>query len=111
MQISIIAHGAKEAVARLGQLPRALREALRTKTNKMALLLETRIRSKLSGPVLKVRSGQLRESIGHRVIVTNDAVVATVYSEGVKYAGIQEYGGRTPAHIILPNKAKMLSFM
>ena len=39
-------------------------------------------------------------------------VVASVGSEGdVKYAAIQEYGGKTSAHEILPQKALALAFI
>ncbi len=41
-----------------------------------------------------------------------DSVVASVASEGdVKYAAIQEYGGKTSAHEILPVKAQALAFV
>jgi len=40
-----------------------------------------------------------------------DSVLARVFSAGdVKYARIQEYGGRTAAHDIVPVKAKVLAF-
>ena len=39
-------------------------------------------------------------------------VVGKVASSGdVKYAGIHEFGGKTPAHDIYPDKAKALAFM
>ena len=39
-------------------------------------------------------------------------MVASVASEGdVKYAAIQEYGGKTSAHEILPVKGQALAFL
>ena len=67
---------------------------------------------KLSGQVLAVRSGALRDSIAAEVAADGDAIVATVGSVGeLKYAAIQEYGGKTGAHEILPIKAKALAFI
>ena len=41
-----------------------------------------------------------------------DGVFVSVGSDGdVKYAAIQEYGGKTSAHEILPDKARALAFM
>jgi phage gpG-like protein len=44
--------------------------------------------------------------------VDGDRITARVFSSGdVKYARIQEYGGRTPAHDIVPSKARALAFL
>jgi phage gpG-like protein len=54
----------------------------------------------------------LRDSIVSSVSTDADGVVASVGSEGdVKYAAIQEYGGKTSAHEILPVKAQALAFV
>ena len=67
---------------------------------------------KLSGAVLNAGSGTLRDSIAANVSADADGVVASVGSEGdVKYAAIQEYGGKTSAHEILPIKAQALAFV
>ena len=67
---------------------------------------------KLAGAVLNVSSGALQASIVADVSIDGDGVHATVGSTGdVKYAAIQEYGGRTGAHEILPSKAQALAFM
>ena len=58
------------------------------------------------------RSGALRDSIVASISADADGVVASVGSEGdVKYAAIQEYGGKTSAHEILPVKAQALAFV
>jgi phage gpG-like protein len=66
----------------------------------------------LSGQVLNVKTGRLRRSIFNEVTDTSTAVTGKVASSGdVKYAAIHEFGGKTPAHEILPNKAKALAFV
>jgi phage gpG-like protein len=61
---------------------------------------------------LNARSGALRDSIGTEVFSDGEDVSASVGSYGdVKYAAIQEYGGKTGAHEILPDKAKALAFL
>src|SRR5208283_5329615 len=56
--------------------------------------------------------GALRDSIAASVSAYADGVVASVASEGdVKYAAIQEYGGKTSAHEILPVKRQALAFV
>lgn len=67
---------------------------------------------KLSGGVLNMRSGALAASIVADVTSDGDAIVATVGSEGdIKYAAIQEYGGKTAAHEIVAVKGQALAFM
>ena len=57
-------------------------------------------------------SGDLRASIVSEVGVDGDGVIGSVGSAGdVKYAAIQEYGGKTAAHEILPSKADALAFL
>ena len=88
-------------------------DALAAKAETLAsALAETVKLDKLSGQVLAARSGALRDSIEAEVAADGDAIVATVASVGdVKYAAIQEYGGKTGAHEILPVKGKVLAFL
>ena len=105
--------GLDETSARLDGLPAALAAALAAKSAELSAALADRVRNdKLSGAVLNVRSGALRDSIAADVSSDGDGVVASVGSVGdVKYAAIQEYGGKTGAHEILPDKAKALAFL
>ena len=105
--------GFDEAGARLDTLPTALRVALAAKAADLAAALADRVRNdKLAGAVLNVRSGALRDSIAAEVEVDGAGVVASVGSVGdIKYAAIQEYGGKTAAHEILPSKAQALALM
>ena len=54
----------------------------------------------------------MEASIAAKASADGESVVASVGSVGdVKYAAIQEYGGKTGAHEILPSKAKALAFV
>ena len=99
--------------ARLDAFAAALGDALAAKAETLALALADTVKlDKLSGQVLAARSGALRDSIEAEVAADGDAVVATIGSVGdLKYAAIQEYGGKTGAHEILPVKGKVLAFV
>jgi phage gpG-like protein len=77
-------------------------------TNGLALQAHV-MQDKLSGQVLKVRSGTLRDSIALTVMDDGDGIVASLGTE-VKYAAIQEYGGKTAPHVIAPRDASVLAF-
>ncbi len=55
-------------------------------------------------------TGALYQSITVEAGVDSDGASARVFSDGVPYAAIQEYGGRTPAHDIFPVNARVLAF-
>ena len=105
--------GLEEASARLAAYPAALTAALSAKATELADALADMVKNdKLSGGVLNALSGALRNSIAASVSADPDGVVASVASEGdVKYAAIQEYGGKTSAHEILPVKGQALAFV
>jgi phage gpG-like protein len=104
--------GLDETSGRLEALPAALGAALAAKSTELSAALADRVRNdKLMGPVLNARSGALRDSIMAEVSTTGNGVLASIGSFGdVKYAAIQEYGGKTAAHEILPAKALALAF-
>jgi phage gpG-like protein len=105
--------GLEETDARLDGFPAVLQAALGAKAAELAAALADLVKSdKLAGAVLNTRSGALSESITASVSGDEDGVLASVGSEGdVKYAAIQEYGGKTSAHEILPAKATVLAFV
>jgi phage gpG-like protein len=105
--------GLEDASARLEAYPAALTAALDAKVAELAAALVDLVQNdKLSGAVLNIRSGALRDSIVASLSADADGVAASVGSEGdVKYAAIQEYGGKTSAHEILPVKAQALAFV
>lgn len=99
-------------LARLDAMPAEVHAALLRKVTALDLQLEAKVKNKLSNDVLQVRTGNLRRSIFSSVDDSPTAVIGKVASSGdVKYAGIQEFGGTTPPHDILPSKAKALHFM
>jgi phage gpG-like protein len=104
--------GLEETSARFDAYPAALQAALSAKATELAAALADLVKSKLSGAVLNTSSGALRDSIAAGITADADGVLASVGSEGdVKYAAIQEYGGKTSAHEILPVKGNVLAFV
>lgn len=92
MNVSADVVGGEQVYIRLQNLPDKLRVAL-TKAMTLAMIdLRSYIASsKLSGQVLKVRSGTLRRSITQRIIDTSTGVTGIV-GTNVKYAAVHEYG-------------------
>ncbi len=111
--LSLSIDGAEALQARLDAFPAALAADLAAKAQALGEALADKVRNeKLSGQVLNARSGALRDSIEGQVTADGDEVSASVGSVGdVKYAAIQEYGGKTGAHEILPAKGKVLAFL
>ena len=105
--------GAEALDRQLASLPAAMLARLEAKARDLAASLVNKVREeKLSGGILQMRSGVLKASIAAEVSVEGGELNAKVGSFGdVKYAAIQEYGGRTSAHEILPDKAQALAFI
>lgn len=104
--------GQETLAERLGAFPDLLREALADKVDALAQALYQQVVGvNLSGGVLNARSGRLRDSIETQVS-KDGQIGAEIFSSGdVPYAAIQEFGGKTAAHEILPDKAKALAFV
>jgi phage gpG-like protein len=111
--LSVTLQGADALQDRIEALPLAVQAAVRAKAAGLAERLRAHVvEDKLSGQVLKSKTGALAASIGSDVTVEGDVIRARVFSAGdIKYARIQEYGGRTPAHEIVPSKARVLAFV
>ena len=105
--------GADELAARLDGLPAAVTAAIAAKSAALADQLLGLVRQKLSGGVLQSRTGALAASIAvDGPNASGDQVVTRLSSVGdLKYAAIQEYGGVTSPHDILPSRAKALAFL
>jgi len=105
--------GADALDARFAALPAGLAAGLEAKARDLAAALVAKVQDeKLSGQALQTRSGALKASITADVAMDGGTLTATVGSFGdVKYAAIQEYGGHTAPHEILPDKAKALAFV
>ena len=84
--------------------------ALQAKAEQLRQLLLAKVQANLSGDVLQERSGALKASIVAEVTAESDAIVFALGSDGVPYAAIQEYGGTTAPHDIVPVKARALAF-
>jgi len=97
----------------LAGLPDALRAALAEKVGSLAQdLYEQVTGANLSGDVLNARSGRLRDSIQIQQHAGDGRTGADIFADGsVPYAAIQEFGGKTAAHEILPNKSRSLAFL
>ena len=87
-----------------------LADALRDRAAALQQRLLDKVAANLSGDVLQARSGALKASVVANLAAGADGLTATVASTGVPYAAIQEYGGTTPAHDIVPVKARALAF-
>ena len=86
--------GDAEVIARFARIPGDVRSQLRYAIGRSVLKLQRSVQAdKLTGQVLKVRTGLLRRSIGHLVIEGPEFVAGTV-STNVKYARAHEYGFR-----------------
>ena len=110
--ISISLEGEDALQARLAAFPAEMIAGLATKAAILAQKLADKVKDdKLSGGALQAVSGALRASIVATAGIEADGAFAAVGSAGdVKYAAIQEYGGKTAAHDIAAVKAKALAF-
>src|SRR5260370_38249780 len=92
-------------------MPGKLQAALLQKVSHLALKLEAKVKQKLSGDVLQVRTGNLRRSIQNKVEQSTTSVIGKGYSSGdVKNAALHEFGGQTKAHVIEAVNGKALAF-
>jgi phage gpG-like protein len=111
LQISL--EGQSELSERLAILPDDLRAALAEKMNALAQEIFTQIVDvNLSGGVLNAHTGALRDSVKLREDNQDSAFTVEIATDGsAPYDAIQEYGGKTAAHEIIPDKARALAFM
>ena len=111
--LSLSIDGVDALRTRLDAYPAAVASELAAKAQELAGALADKVKyEKLAGEVLNSRSGALAASIAAEISGDGEDVAATVGSFGdVKYAAIQEYGGKTGAHEILPSKASVLAFV
>jgi phage gpG-like protein len=111
--LRISLEGQQALADRLDVLPDRLRAALAAKVDALAQTLYSQVVGvNLSGGVLNARSGALRDSIQMESSRQDDRIGAEIFSNGdAPYAAIQEFGGKTAAHEILPAKASVLAFV
>jgi phage gpG-like protein len=95
---------ASRVEADFGTLPDRLRRLVHKRVSDLTTQLADRVRRKLSGEVLQVRSGDLRASFDQDVQDNGDQIVGKVFqSKDVPYARIHEYGGT----INIPSRASV----
>jgi phage gpG-like protein len=111
--LSVTLIGAAELDAALGGLPAAVVATVATKSAALADQLLGLARQKAGGGVLQSRTGALAASISvDGPTIAGDQVTTTILSDGdLKYAAIQEFGGVTSPHDILPVRGKALAFL
>ena len=97
---------ARTVIARFAAMPAKLRAAFIKKTYMLAEKLKSKVQQNLTNQILHIRSGNLVRSIFEEVKSEASSVSGRVFSSGVAYARIQEYGGQTKAHIIEAVKVK-----
>lgn len=101
--------GLTELSAKLDRITPAIQDRLRVFIARFTLTLRDQVKANISerfkseGPLYQSIQGEMTEEIG--------AVSGRVYSDGVPYAAIQEFGGKTPPHVIVPRNASVLAFM
>jgi hypothetical protein len=100
----------RAVVARLGAMPGRMHAALLKKTYELAEKLKSKVQQNLTNRVLQIRTGKLVRSIFEEVKDESNSVEGRVFSSGLKYAKIQEFGGQTKAHIIEAINGKALAF-
>jgi phage gpG-like protein len=98
---------------RLDGLPATVLAAVAARSAALADQLLGLVGEKLHGGVLQSRTGALAASVGvEGPTLSGDGVVTTLFAGAdLKYAAIQEYGGVTAPHEILPSRAKALAFL
>lgn len=99
----------KDTPARLRGLPDKLDSAVARTVNRLAIELVGLVKEKLSGEVLKVRTGRLRRSI-HKKIDRSASRVEARVGTNVEYGKTHELGLTIPAHIVEVRRAKALAW-
>lgn len=107
--VSVKLIGLRELQAKLGKIPVVVQNRLRPFMAEATLNLKALVKSNI---VQRFRStGPLYQSVKSKISEEPGKIEGRVYTDGVTYAAIQEYGGTTPAHEILPVNGSVLAFM
>lgn len=88
---------------KLDKLPAEVRDALTA-----AVFVDAGILANLAAGRAPVKTGKFARSIKPRITVRENSVTGAIRSRDAR-ANLFEWGGKTGAHEILPNKAKALS--
>lgn len=98
--------------AKLAALPDKVRAGVRQAVQAGALRLLSKVQQKVSGDVLQVRSGALLNSLRETGLLdSGDRISGGITTDAaLKYARIQEYGGKIDVPEIAPVNAHALAF-
>jgi hypothetical protein len=103
--------GGEALVLKVGKIAESVEALTFKQVTTIVDYLKSEVIRKVSGGILQRRSGRLADSIRGEVILGNGVVTGRVYSDGtVPYFGIQERGGTTRPHDIVPRNASALRF-
>lgn len=97
-------------MARLGAMPDRVKGSLRSEVQSLAFDLQSLVKRKVSGEVLNVQTGFLRSHIFEEVTDDSRGVIGQVFTSGVKYAAVHEYGG-AGWYEIRPRNGEFLRWM
>ena len=92
MSIKATIIGDIETINRIKLISSAVTDSVARQMMRCAIMVQRRVKEKLSGPVLKVQTGSLRSSIHAEVKAGRNSILGVV-GTNIKYAGIHEYGG------------------
>lgn len=103
----IVLTGLPEVRARVQALPENATKAMRAAMQKSLNIVYRRVVDNLTGRVLNVQTGRLRQSI--QTSLEADGLQGRI-GTNVEYAEIHEYGGKTAPHKIEARRGKALAF-
>lgn len=72
--------------------PERVATSLVSAMNRLTIAIQARVKEKLSGEVLHVRTGTLRRSINREVRYAGHGLIEGIVGTNVEYAAIHEYG-------------------
>ena len=105
--ITLRLEGSEELLRKLGGMTRELEAEFQRGVMTTAQNVESRVKNKLKGPVLNVRSGNLSKKWQTKAHGRLAAMVKT----DVVYSRIHEFGGVMPPHRVAPRNRKALHWM
>jgi len=109
--LTVRLQGDAALIKRLQVMPGSIQAALVRKVTQLTLMLEQKVKGKLTDDVLHVRTGKLHNSVFHEVEADSTKVIGKVGAgRNVAYAAIHEFGGQTKAHVIEAMNGKALYF-
>jgi hypothetical protein len=101
--------GLNELSARLDAMDPSLQSRLRIFFAAFTIRLRDQVKANIAA--IFRSTGPLYQSVQAEIEEEPGAITGRVFTQGVPYAKIQEEGGVTSPHIILPKTASVLAFM